>query len=134
MHKNSSASWIPVGCMLALLLATSCMTSRLSRGETAFVYVAANGVITFSGQPVALDELPRKLKMAGATRATPIKIVPQGEVSARLLRSIAGNIGRKGLPHVVIMEPRKAVTIVGGRIMDEVLPDESQNRPTTPRP
>jgi hypothetical protein len=119
-------------CLVTGLLCLSCRTSRLSDHETAFVYVAANGVITFQGRPVILNELPQTLKKAGATRTTPIKIVPQGEVSQRVLRSIAGSIGRQGMPRVLIMEPRKAVTIIDGQTVEEVLPDAPH--PSTPAP
>jgi hypothetical protein len=71
--------------------------------------------------------------MAGATRTTPIKIVPQGEVSLRVLRSIAGNIGRQGMPRVLIQEPRKAVTIIDGQTTEEELPDALHPSTSTPR-
>jgi biopolymer transport protein ExbD len=120
-------------CLFTGLPCLSCRTSRLSDHETAFVYVAANGVITFQGRPVILSELPQTLKMAGATRTTPIKIVPQGEVSLRVLRSIAGNIGRQGMPRVLIQEPRKAVTIIDGQTTEEELPDALHPSTSTPR-
>ena len=123
-----------LGCLLAGLLASSCMTGRLSGGSSAYVYVAANGVITFWGEPVGLEELPRRLKQAGATRETPIKIVPQGDVSGRLLRSIAGNIGRKGLPRVLILEPRKAVSIMEGQTVEEVPANEPDSSTPLPQP
>lgn len=132
MRKKTSACLVLLVCLFMGLPCLSCRTSRLSAHETAFVYVAANGVITFQGQPVLLNELTRTLKMAGATRTTPVKIVPQGEVSPRVLRSIAGIIGRQGIPRVLIMEPRKAVTIIDGQTVEEELPDAPH--PGTPAP
>ena len=134
MPSRTEAGLGLLGCLLAGLLASSCMTGRLSGGSSAYVYVAANGVITFWGEPVGLEELPRRLKQAGATRETPIKIVPQGDVSERLLRSIAGNIGRKGLPRVLILEPRKAVLIVEGQTVEEVPANEPDSSTPLPQP
>ncbi len=134
MRKKTSACLALLGCLSSGLLLAACMTNSLSRNETAFVYVAANGVITFQGRPVILNELPQTLKKAGATRATPVKIVPQGEVSERVLRSIAGIVGREGLPRVVIMEPRKAVTIVDGQTLEEVPADEPHSSKPLPQP
>lgn len=132
MRNHSSLSGALIGCVLAGFLATACISERLPRGASAYVHVAANGVVTFQGEPVGIDKLVDKLTRAGARHSTLIKIVPQGDVSDLLLRSIAGQIGRNGLPRVMIMAPRKAVTIVAGQTVTEVLSDEeSQDKPAT---
>jgi hypothetical protein len=51
-----------------------------------------------------------------------------------LLRSIAGNIGRKGLPRVLILEPRKAVSIVEGQTVEEVPANEPDSSTPLPQP
>jgi hypothetical protein len=132
MRTHSSLCAALIGCMFAGLLTTGCISEQLPRGASAYVHVAANGVATFQGEPVGIDKLVDKLMRAGARNSTVIKIVPQGEVSDLLLRSIAGQIGRNGLPRVMIMAPRKAVTIVAGQTVTEVLSDEeSQDKPAT---
>ncbi|MGI6099901.1 MAG: hypothetical protein GX174_07555 [Lentisphaerae bacterium] len=123
MRKITNACLVLLVCLSMVVLGTSCRTTRLAPNESAYVYVAANGVVTFKGHPVILNELPRVLKAAGATRTTPVKIIPQGEVSTRLLYGIAGIIGRQGLTRVAIMEPRKAVTIADGKTVEAELPD-----------
>lgn len=121
-----------LGAMLCCgLLANGCMTGRLQKESPAYVHVAANGVVTFWGSPVDLDKLAKRLKDAGVKPDTLIKIVAHGDVSTRMLHSVAGNLGRNGLPRVVIMEPRKAVTIVDGQTVEEVVTDE-ENRPQLP--
>lgn len=97
-----------------LCLAMACSSTRLRPGETAYVMVAGNGVTTFRGEIVTLTDLPLRLKEAGATPRTPIKIVAQGEISERLLKSIAGGLGRHGLRRVMIVGPREAAAVVGG--------------------
>lgn len=134
MRRINSAYHVLLGALCIGLLSVSCLANRQSRNETAFVYVAGNGVITFKGRPVILNDLPQTLKKAGATRETPIKIVPQGAVSERVLRSIAGIVGRQGLRRVVIMEPRKAVTIVDGQTVEEVPADETHSSKPLPQP
>ena len=113
-------------CLAIALFTGACLSSRLPKGSAAYVHVAGNGVVTFWGEPVALDELAAKLKKAGATRDTVIKLIPQGDVPDRLMRSIAGNIGRNGLTTVVIMEPRKAVVIANGTTVSEVVDEASE--------
>ncbi len=134
MRNHSSLSGALIGCVLTGLLATACISEGLPRGASAYVHVAANGVVTFHGEPVGLDQLVDKLMRAGARHSTLIKIVPQGDVSDLLLRSIAGKIGRNGLPRVMIMAPRKAVTIVAGQTVTEVLSDEETERKPTTQP
>ncbi len=114
MLKKPKRSLLSVA-ILSLLLALGCVTARIPKEGAAYIHVAANGVTTFMGEPLGVDHLAKQLKRAGATQDTLIKLIPQGEVPELILHSIAGALGRGGLPRVVIVEPRKAVTIVDGQ-------------------
>jgi len=111
---------------LALLAcgAAGCLTPRLRQNDAAYVYVAGNGIVTFWGEVVPLAELPERLKSAGATPQTTVKIVPQGDVSERLLKSIAGGLGRQGLRRVLIVSGEKhPAAIVAGKPVEVDPPD-----------
>lgn len=102
----------------------ACISTQLSRGSSAYVHVAANGAVTLWGEPVELDNVGKTLKKIGATRETPVKIIPHGDVSDRLLRSVAGSVARQGFARVLIIEPRKQVAIVDGITVTEVVTNE----------
>lgn len=124
MPTKSSACRLLTAILLGgLFVAGGCMTGRLPEGSAAYLHVTANGMITFWGEPVALSRVAEVLQKAGATHETLVKIIPQGEVSERLIRSLAGSLGRNGFRRVAILEPRKAVTVVAGKTQAEVPAD-----------
>lgn len=130
MRNRTRVEFLLAAAVLGGLMATGCMLGRIQPGSAAYVHVAANGVVTFWGAPVDLDKLPKRLKDAGVASNTLIKIVPHGEVSNRILHGLAANLARNGLPKVVIVEPRKAVTIVDGQTVEEVAADEDNPQPS----
>ena len=104
-----------------------CLSTKIKAGETAYVYVAPHGVVTFQGDVVQVDELPARLRRAGADGRTPVKLVAQGEVPQRLMEMITGVLGRNGLRRVLIMGgPRHAAAVVDGQTI--TLPAEDGER------
>ncbi len=105
---------IAVMLLLTLAAGSGCMGPRIKPDETAYVYVAENGVITFLAQPVRLSELPEALKDAGATARTPIMIKAQGDVSERLRNSLASALRRQGFARAMFVGETKASAYVVG--------------------
>lgn len=87
--------------------------SALPPDRPAYVYVAANGIVTFRGEKVKTAELPQRLIRAGAKPETHIMIVPQGEVPREHLSAIVHDFGESGLPNCTIRENRKISVLTG---------------------
>lgn len=91
----------------AIVAAAGCAT-RMQPGTSAYVYVTPGGAITFNGETFKdPSQLPQRLLKAGATPQNEILIVPQGEISIDLLKVIALECGRGGLPNVAIVEKKE---------------------------
>lgn len=113
--------------MLAALLAAGC-ASRIPPGQTAYVYVADNGVVTFRGEKLKASELPERLRKAGATPKTPILLVAQGDVPSAFLTQMAVACGNAGFPDCAIRE-RVKVTVEKGTIVQPIESDMHDDRP-----
>jgi hypothetical protein len=103
---------------LAVVFAAGCLGPRLRPGDTAYVYVAGNGVVTFQDRPTALEDLPKRLTRAGASARTTIKIQPQGEISPRLLSSIVTGLKRQGFARVLFVGEKRATVQVAGEAQE----------------
>ena len=96
----------------AMLAACGCAT-KMPPGTGAYVYVTSGGAITFRGDTFRDPSLlPKRLIKAGATPRNEIYIVPQGEVKEDMLRILALECGRGGLPNVAIVAERKPEAFV----------------------
>ena len=101
----------------ALMLAAAvagCASPRLAPGENLYVYVSENARITFDGEPVAMNDLPERLRKAGATPDTPIVFKTQGNVPGRMMRSLVSTVQAKGYTRVVFETPKMANAFVPG--------------------
>ncbi len=106
-----------------VLLMSGCVTPMPS-GDAAYLHVAENGVMTLWGDPVLPGQLAKRLKQGGVSPTNTIKIVPHGNVPKNQLQSVAGYLGRAGMRKVVIMEPPKVITIVGGKTSEVEVGDD----------
>jgi hypothetical protein len=99
----------------ALAAAAGCLGPRLPAGQPAFVYIAANGVVSFAGEPILLADLPKRLRRAGADGQTSVQLIAQGAVSDRILKSIASSLSRDGFRRVMILnnEKRASAQVAG---------------------
>lgn len=96
----------------AFLAACGCAT-KMPPDAAAYVYVTPGGAITFRGDTFTDPSLlPKRLIKAGAAPQNEIYIVPQGEVKEDMLRILALECGRGGLPNVAIMAQRKPEAFV----------------------
>ncbi|MGI6494566.1 MAG: ExbD/TolR family protein [Kiritimatiellia bacterium] len=103
----------PCLALLALCFAaTGCLGTRLRPGEVLYVYVSSNGRITLEGEPVVMNDLPARLKKAGATPDTPIVFKTQGEISDRMMRSLVEAVQSQGYSRAVFESPRHADAFV----------------------
>lgn len=116
-----------------LALALGCMGPRIQPGQPAFVHVAPNGIVSFLGKPTTLHDLPVRLKKAGVKPDTVVKIVPEGDVSMLILKSIANGIGRHGMRRVVIVSDEKETSVmVGGRAVPLTIATNLPAAPASP--
>ena len=85
-----------------------CMTTTVKSHNSAFVYIAENGTITYQGNIyTSPNEVSEKLLADGATPSTLITLVPQGSIPSMHLKCISNDFGKKGLSHVVIRDQKK---------------------------
>lgn len=106
------ATLVSCAAAAALTAATGCAT-RMQPGSAAYVYVTPGGAITFNGDTFNdPSQLPQRLVKAGATPKNEILLVPQGEVNADMLKILALECGRGGLPNIAIIEKKKPEAFV----------------------
>lgn len=99
---------------MAVLLAAGC-ASRLPADRPVYVYVAANGSVSFRGDTMKAGELPARLKDAGAVPSTHIILVAQGEVPVQHLQELVMDCGDAGLPNCTIRGSRRVTVETGGK-------------------
>lgn len=94
--------------LFLILFSVGCVTTTIQDNDTAYVYVAENGTITYRGTLYSTPEdVADKLLSDGATPATLVTLITQGSIPTMHLMGISNDFGRKGLSHVVIREKKK---------------------------
>lgn len=112
---NSIKTLLSVGILSASVafFSAGCVTTTIEDSDSAYVYVAENGTITYRGEIYSSpSEVIDELLSDGATPSTLITLVPQGAVPAPHLKGISNDFGKKGLSHVVIRKEKRVSAII----------------------
>ena len=97
---NSTKTLLSVGMLFAFLacFSTGCVSTTIEENNSAYVYIAENGTITYRGEIYSSpDDVIDELLSDGATPATLITLIPQGTIPAMHLQGISNDFGKKGL-------------------------------------
>ena len=112
---NSTKTLLSVGMLFAFLacFSTGCVSTTIEENNSAYVYIAENGTITYRGEIYSSpDDVIDELLSDGATPATLITLIPQGTIPAMHLQGISNDFGKKRLSHVVNREQKKVSAII----------------------
>jgi len=72
------------------------------------IVLSPSGLITLNGTPVNVQNLPAKLKQAGAGRQTSVRVrVPDG-TSRQTLQRLGAHLASGGYSRIVFSKPQKA--------------------------
>jgi hypothetical protein len=101
--------WIlSAACGLALLHGTPARAGEKSGIATIEVTLTANKKFLVYGEETTLSKLPSKLKSAGATQNTAVRVAIGNGTPAATLKAIAGKLSSEGYRRVMFALPRHA--------------------------
>ena len=95
--------WTRAALLLAPLWLTACASPRTSLD----IAVAPDGVVSLENERVAMRQLPKKLKSAGANRQTAVYVTVPEHASPELMREITETLATAGYARVVFTKPRR---------------------------
>lgn len=86
-----------------------CMSAFGPAPEEMTLNLLSEGTITVKGFPVALTELPRKLKALGAAEGTEIIIMLPEQYSPKTCSDITSTLASAGFKRILFSKPRHSV-------------------------
>lgn len=111
-HLRSQESTAVRGCrvlaaVLLFLAVAGCGTQGpgISRVDIA---MAGQGTVNIEGRIVPIDRLPRRLKAAGATTETEIRVAVPRQTPTAELKFVTSRLRRAGFGRIIFATPKQA--------------------------
>jgi len=96
---------------ISLILAQGCTGSHNFPNNTAQIVIHIDQTITFEEETVTIAKLPAKLKSAGATPSTIIRILTQKNTSQMTMKEVSRALASSGYRNFMFTMPRQAEAV-----------------------